>query len=118
MLPLPLIASLALAALQNERPEPPLGSRIPAPAYQEEHVDEAPRAEAFRVLQRLGECVVKADARRSMALLMTNPGTTERLPALDAVKALLPACLGTAAQGTALYGTLKLQLNETDVRGA
>ena len=110
---------LALAAAaQVAAPNAPIGSRIPRPAYEEERVDEASRTEAFRVLQRMGTCLVKADAQSSMALLSTIPGTPAGHRALDKLKPRMPNCLGVATEGSQLFGALKLQTKESTLRGA
>ena len=113
-----LLATLALSGVQNERPEPPIGSRIPGAAYEEEQADPATRADTFAVVERLGACVVNANAQGSMALLMTNPGTDTGAQALNKLKPFLPDCLVKATQGTELYGTLKLQIDTPVLRGA
>jgi hypothetical protein len=114
-----VVAVAALfGAVQETRPEPPIGSRIPAPIYQEESVDEATRAVALRVLDRMGDCVVKADPNGSMALLMTVPGSAESSRQLDLLRPRLPTCLTEAARGTDLYGTLKMQTNGNALKGA
>ncbi len=119
MLAVPLIGSLSvIAAFQGAAAQPAIGTRIPRPAYEEDHVDAASRSETFVVLDRLGNCVVKADPRSSMTLLIAIPTTPGGKKAIDGLRTRLPGCLTAAAQGTNLYGTLKLQIKENALRGA
>ena len=113
-----LVLLMALLGAQSERSEPPIGSRIPRSGYEEEQADAASRVETFAVVERFGACIVKANAKGSMALLMTNPGTDTGYQALNKLKPLLPNCLEQASLGTELYGTLNLQISTPVLRGA
>ena len=117
MLTFLFIGSLA-ATVQDSRPAPKIGSRISRPAYEEQQVEQASRVEAFRILQRVGDCLVKYDARRSTALLTTDPGTPGGGKALDTLRPRMSDCLGTAVSGSRLYGNLTLKMSETALRGA
>lgn len=113
-----LLAASAFLSLPSDGGEPPIGSRLPRPAYEEEFVNAAARADTYAVIQRFGACIVNADAKGSMALLITNPGTDVGYQALNKLKPLLPNCLVKASEGTGLYGTLNLQIPTPVLRGA
>ncbi|MEO7865547.1 MAG: hypothetical protein ABIR63_06765 [Sphingomicrobium sp.] len=61
---------------------------------------------------------MKADARNSIALMIAIPTTHEGQGALDKINPKLSACLGKAAEGTNLYGTVTLKLTAASLRGA
>jgi hypothetical protein len=109
---------LFLSGIQQEHPEPPIGTRIPHSVYEEEQVDPASRAEAFGVVQRIGECLVSGDPQGSMLVMATVLSSPAAGQALTRLRPRLPDCLVTAAQGTGLFGTLKLEIKESTLRGA
>ena len=112
------IAASVVSGFQETPPAPPLGTRIPRGAYEEEQVDQASRSEAFAIVERMGQCLVRGDAQGSMAFIATVPSTPKAIQALERLRPRLPDCLGNAAQGTELYGMVTLQMKESTLRGA
>lgn len=116
-MPWPAIFLFAAVA-QGSNPEPPpIGTRIPSPIAENQVADASKRG-AFIIVQKMGACLVKRDIRSSAALLMTVPGSSIGHAALDKLRPRFSRCLESAAAGTNLYGTLKLQMKDSLLRGA
>ena len=97
---------------------PVTDSSFPRRAYEEEQADEASRVVIFDVLERTGRCLVNVDAKASMALLTTMPGTLASNRAFDKLQRHLPDCLGIGVERTKFYGTIEVQMKGTALMGA
>lgn len=107
-----------LASFAVVQEVPLTGPRLPQPAYEEERANEASRVVVFDVLERTGKCLVNVDAKDSMALLTTMPGTPASDRAINNLQRHLPDCLGIGVQVTKFYGTIEVQLSGTALMGA
>lgn len=112
------VVALLVGGEATAQPRNPYGGGTRIPAFEEQQVDQASRLEAFRVVQRMGECLVKADPTNSMAYATAVAASSESEEIFGRLKPRLSSCLAGAAQGTDLYGELTLQVTPRSLRGA
>lgn len=111
-----MLLAVALMISAQELEPPRLGTRIPHPV-DEDDVSTASDREGYMVAQRMGACLVKSRPEDSMRLVTAAARSDAANAAFAKLRPRMSSCLGVAAAGTPLMGTLKLQFSDTILRG-